>query len=128
MKNVISTEFAPKAIGPYAQGTTFSDFVFTSGQIPVNPQTGEISAGIEAQTKQALDNLKAVVEAGGSKKENIVKTVVYLKDMNDFVKMNEVYAHFFGAPFPARTTVEVARLPKDVLVEIEAIAIKDKEV
>lgn len=127
MKNVISTDNAPKAIGPYSQGIAFANLVFTSGQIPVDPQTGEISAGIEAQTFQTLKNLKNVVEAGGSKKENIVKTVVYLKDMNDFAKMNEVYANFFSAPFPARTTVEVARLPKEVLVEIEAIAIKDNE-
>lgn len=123
MKKVITTVNAPKAIGPYSQGIAVEKLLFTSGQIPVNPKSGEIPQSIADQTAQSLSNLLGVVEAGGSKKENIVKTTVYLKNMNDFNPMNEVYAIFFGDNLPARTCVEVARLPKDVLVEIEAIAL-----
>ena len=117
MKKAISTQNAPQAIGPYSQGVSFGDLIFTSGQIPVNPATSEIPAGIQEQTKQVLSNISAVLEAAGSSMDK-----VSIKDMNDFAAMNEVYASFFKEPFPARTTVEVARLPKDVLVEIEAIA------
>lgn len=124
MKKAISTQNAPKAIGPYSQGVSFGDLIFTSGQIPVNPATSEIPAGIKEQTKQVLSNISAVLEAAGSSMDKVLKTVVSIKDMNDFAAMNEVYASFFKEPFPARTTVEVARLPKDVLVEIEAIAYK----
>lgn len=124
MKKAISTQNAPKAIGPYSQGVSFGDLIFTSGQIPVNPATSEIPAGIKEQTKQVLLNISAVLEAAGSSMDKVLKTVVSIKDMNDFAAMNEVYASFFKEPFPARTTVEVARLPKDVLVEIEAIAYK----
>ncbi len=122
MKKSISTQNAPKAIGPYSQGVSFGDLIFTSGQIPVNPATSEIPSGIVEQTKQALLNVSAVLEAAGSSMDKVLKTVVSIKDMNDFTAMNEVYSSFFNEPFPARTTVEVARLPKDVLVEIEAIA------
>lgn len=124
MKKSISTNNAPKAIGPYSQGVAFGDLIFTSGQIPVNPETSEIPAGIAEQTRQVLKNISGVLEAVGSSMDKVLKTVVSIKDMNDFAAMNEVYASFFSEPYPARTTVEVARLPKDVLVEIEAIAYK----
>ena len=124
MKKSISTNNAPQAIGPYSQGVAFGDLIFTSGQIPVNPETSEIPAGIAEQTRQVLKNISGVLEAAGSSMDKVLKTVVSIKDMNDFAAMNEVYASFFTEPYPARTTVEVARLPKDVLVEIEAIAYK----
>lgn len=124
MKKSISTNNAPQAIGPYSQGVAFGDLIFTSGQIPVNPETSEIPAGIAEQTRQVLKNISGVLEAAGSSMDKVLKTVVSIKDMNDFAAMNDVYASFFSEPFPARTTVEVARLPKDVLVEIEAIAYK----
>lgn len=125
MNRVISTEKAPAAIGPYSQGIDTGSFIFSSGQIPVNPSTGEIAAGdIEEQTNQALRNLKNVLEAGGSGLDKVVKTTVYIKDMNHFSKVNEIYAKYFTEPYPARSCVEVSRLPKDVLVEIEAIALK----
>ena len=124
MKKSISTNNAPRAIGPYSQGVAFGDLIFTSGQIPVNPETSEIPAGIAEQTRQVLKNISGVLEAAGSSMDKVLKTVVSIKDMNDFGAMNEVYASFFSEPYPARTTVEVARLPKDVLVEIEAIAYK----
>jgi 2-iminobutanoate/2-iminopropanoate deaminase len=121
---VIETTKAPKAIGPYSQAIAVEPFLYTSGQIPVIPETGEIAgATIEEQTEQSLKNLKAVVEAGGAKLHSIVKTTVFLKNMNDFVKMNGVYERFFEGHKPARSTVEVARLPKDCLVEIECVAI-----
>ncbi len=118
----ISTNDAPGAIGPYSQGVKTSSLVFVSGQIPVNPKDGLIPEGIEAQTEQSLRNVKAVLNAEGCDMDNVVKTTVFLKDMDDFAKMNEVYAKFFTEPFPARAAVQVVRLPKDVLVEIEAVA------
>ena len=125
MKKVIATDKAPAAIGPYSQAVEVNGIVYTSGVIPIVPATGEIvEGGIEEQAEQALGNLKALIEASGAKIEDTVKTVVFIKDMNDFAAMNEVYASFFKEPFPARTTVEAARLPKDVLVEIEAVAYK----
>ncbi len=124
MKKSVSTNNAPQAIGLYSQGISFGDLIFTSGQIPVNPAASEIPAGIKEQTKQVLSNISSVLEAAGSSMDKVLKTVVFIKDMNDFTTMNEVYASFFKEPFPARTTVEVARLPKDVLVEIEAVAYK----
>ncbi|MDE7169401.1 MAG: RidA family protein [Mucispirillum sp.] len=124
MKQPVSTEHAPQAIGPYSQGILFSDLIFTSGQIPVNPADSKIPEGITEQTKQSLSNLKAVIEAAGGSADKILKVTVFLKDINDFNAMNEVYSAFFPKPFPARTCVEVSRLPKDVLVEIEAIAYK----
>ena len=124
MKKPIKTDNAPQAIGPYSQGISFGDLIFTSGQIPVNPKTNEITSDIKSQAAQSLENLKGVIEAAGSSMEKVIKVGVYLKDMNDFAAVNEVYAKYFPEPFPARTCVEVARLPKDVLVEIEAIAVK----
>ncbi|MBO5550481.1 MAG: RidA family protein [Lachnospiraceae bacterium] len=121
----ISTDRAPAAIGPYSQAIDAGDKIFTSGVIPVDPATGEISgADAPAQAKQAFTNLAALLEAAGSGMEKVVKTTVFIKDMNDFGKINEVYAEFFKKPYPARSCVEVARLPKDVLIEIEAVAEK----
>lgn len=122
-KEVIFTEKAPKAIGPYSQAQKVGDLLFTSGQIPLNPSTGELVTEIKAATKQSLENVKAILEAAGTSLENVVKTVVYIKDMNDFGEVNEVYGEYFKENAPARSCVEVARLPKDALVEIEAIAI-----
>lgn len=114
---------APSAVGPYSHGYKCGNMVFTSGQLPIDPATGAfVEGGIAEQTKKSLQNLQIVLEAGGSSLANIVKTTVYIKNMNDFAKMNEVYATFFSNNPPARTCVEVARLPKDALVEVEAIA------
>ena len=124
MQIVISTDKAPSAIGPYSQAIEINHMVYTSGAIPVNPVTGEIPEGVEAQANQAFSNICALVEEAGSKVENIVKTTVFIKDMNDFGKINEIYKTYFKEPFPARSCVEVARLPKDVLLEVEAIAWK----
>lgn len=121
-KKIIATDKAPAAIGPYSQAIEAGGFVFASGQIPVNPATGNIPDGIEAQAKQALTNVKNLMEASGLSMDNIVKTSVFIKNMNDFAKVNEVYATFFESDFPARSCVEVARLPKDVLIEVEVIA------
>lgn len=121
-KKVISTDKAPSAIGPYSQAIEANGFVFASGQIPIDPATGNIPEGIEAQAKQALTNVKNLVEAAGLTLDSVVKTSVFIKDMNDFAKVNEIYATFFSADCPARSCVEVARLPKDVLIEVEVIA------
>lgn len=123
MKKAIATNNAPSAIGPYAQGIDTGSFIFTSGQIPINPQTGEIPEGIVEQTKQSLNNVKAILEEAGLTMNNVVKSTVFLKNMNDFTEMNKVYESFF-TDYPARSAVEVARLPKDVLVEVEVIAIR----
>ncbi len=124
MKQEVKTEKAPKAIGPYSQGIIANGFVFASGQIPLDPATGELNTGtIEEQTRLVLKNLGAVLEAAGSSYDKAVKCTVFLQDMNDFSRMNQVYAEFFKAPFPARAAVQVARLPRDVKVEIEAIAL-----
>lgn len=123
MKQAISTSRAPAAIGPYSQAITANGFAFLSGQIPLDPSTGTIiEAGIEAQTERVLENLKAVLEASGSSLNDVVKTTVYLKDMSEFAAMNAVYARYFTETPPARATVEAARLPKDVRVEIDCIA------
>ena len=124
MKKAISTDKAPAAIGPYSQAIEVNGMVYTSGVIPVVPATGEIPAGIEAQAEQAIGNLAALLEASGTSTANAVKTTVFIKDMNDFAKVNEIYAKYFTGVYPARSCVEVARLPKDVLIEIEALAIK----
>lgn len=122
-KEIISTPNAPAAIGPYSQATKIGNMIFTSGQIPLVPSTGHVVAGdVQAQTKQSLENLKAVLESQGSSLDNVLKSTVFIKDMNDFPKINEVYGQYFSANQPARSCVEVARLPKDVLVEIEVIA------
>ena len=119
----IHTDKAPAAIGPYSQAIVTGNLVFTSGQIPINPATGAIEAvSIEDQTAQAISNLRNVLEKAGSALSKVVKTTVFIKDMNDFAALNKVYAEMFGDTKPARSCVEVARLPKDVLVEIECIA------
>ncbi len=124
MKKAICTDKAPSAIGPYSQAIEVNDMIFTSGVIPVNPETGEIPQGVEAQADQAIKNLSNLLEASGSSTEKVIKTTVFIKDMNDFGKINEIYAKYFTGVYPARSCVEVARLPKDVLMEIEAIAQK----
>lgn len=124
MKQVISTEKAPAAIGPYSQAIEVNGMVYTSGVIPVDPATGEIPAGVEAQARQAFSNLANLLEAAGTSMAQAVKTTVFIKDMNDFSRINEIYAEYFTKPYPARSCVEVARLPKDVLLEIEVIALK----
>jgi len=122
MKKVISTTNAPAAIGPYSQAIEINGFIYASGQIPIIPATGEIPDGIEAQARQALTNVKGIMEECGLTMSNIIKTSVFIKNMADFAKVNEVYATFFTGDFPARSCVEVARLPKDVLIEVEVIA------
>lgn len=123
MKKIIATNNAPAAIGPYSQGIQIGNLVYTSGQIPVDPATGVMPATIEEQTRTSLSNVKAILEQAGSGMDKVIKTTVFLKDMNDFAAMNEVYKSFFEeGSFPARSAVQVARLPKDALVEIEAIA------
>ncbi|MBR2132387.1 MAG: RidA family protein [Oscillospiraceae bacterium] len=125
MKEIISTTAAPAALGPYSQGICAGNLVITSGQVPINSATGAVvEGGIAEQTRQSLTNVQAVLAAAGLTMENVIKTTVFLKNMNDFAAMNEVYATFFTGNPPARSAVEVARLPKDVLVEIEAIAVK----
>jgi len=124
MKTAICTDKAPAAIGPYSQAIEVNGIIYTSGVIPVNPATGEIPEGVEAQTEQAIGNLVQLLQAAGTSTENVVKTTVFIKDMNDFGKINEIYAKYFTGTYPARSCVEVARLPKDVFIEIEAIATK----
>lgn len=126
MKKEVKTERAPQAIGPYSQGIIAPPFVFCSGQIPIDPASGRvIEGGIEDQTRRVLKNVAAVLEAAGSSLNRVVKTTVFLQDMNDFAAMNAVYAEFFPAPVPARAAVQVVRLPKDVKIEIEAVALVD---
>jgi 2-iminobutanoate/2-iminopropanoate deaminase len=124
MKKEVKTDKAPKAIGPYSQGVIANGFVFCSGQIPLDPASAELNTGpIEDQARLVLKNLGAVLEAAGSSFDRVVKTTIFLQDMNDFSQVNQVYAEFFKTPFPARATVQVARLPRDAKVEIEAIAL-----
>ena len=121
--NAISTTNAPAAIGPYSQAIKVGELVFVSGQLPIDPATGAFAeGGIKELTRQSLTNMKAILEEAGTSMANVVKTTVFLADMNDFVAMNEVYAEFFAAPFPARSAVAVKTLPKGALVEIECIA------
>ena len=123
MKTIISTSQAPAAIGPYAQAVKANGFVITSGQLPIDPAAGTFPEGIQAQTRQSLTNVKAILEEAGLTMDAVLKTTVFLSDMNNFAAMNEVYATFFTeGSFPARSAVEVARLPKDALVEIEVIS------
>jgi len=123
MKQIISTDHAPKAIGPYSQAVVWNGVVYLSGQIPLDPATGQlIGGGIAEQTVRALENLKAVLEAAGSDLPHVLKTTVFLKDMGEFAAMNEVYGRYFSENPPARATVEAARLPRDVRVEIECVA------
>jgi 2-iminobutanoate/2-iminopropanoate deaminase len=122
-KQTVATEHAPKAIGPYEQAIKVGDFVYTSGQIPLDPKTGSlVNGGIKEQTRQALENLKAVLQAAGSSLDKVVKATVFLKDIADFATMNEVYAEYLNQSRPARSTVAVAELPRGALVEIEFVA------
>lgn len=124
MSQSIYTEKAPKPVGPYSQAIQAGSMLFCSGQIPLDPQSGQIvGQDVATQAKQVMENMKAVLEAAGSSFKQVVKTTIFLKSMGDFPKVNEVYAAYFKEPFPARSTIEVSRLPKDVLVEVEAIAI-----
>lgn len=123
-KKQIHTENAPAAIGPYSQAIDLGEIVFTSGQIPVDPATGNIPADVKEQARQSLGNLKAILEEAGSGMDKVIKTTVFISDMAQFAAVNEVYETFFTEPYPARSCVEVSRLPKDVMVEIEAIALK----
>jgi 2-iminobutanoate/2-iminopropanoate deaminase len=126
MKSVICSEEAPAAIGPYSQAIKAGNFLFVSGQLPIDPATGQFAGGdISSQTKQGLKNLQAIVETAGMTVDDIIKVTVYLSDMNNFAAMNEVYATVFKAVYPARVAIEAARLPKDALVEIDAIAYKE---
>ena len=128
VREIIKTEGAPAAIGPYSQAVRALGFVFASGQIPLDPKTGSmVEGGIAEQTEQVLRNLTAVLAAAGTDLEHVVKTTVFLADMNDFATMNEVYGRYFATNAPARATVEAARLPRDARVEIEAIALSGKE-
>lgn len=124
MKKIIATNTAPQAVGPYSQAVEANGFLFVSGQIPLDPATGQLVAGeIEAQAERVLQNLAALVAAGGSRMDRVVRTTVFLKDMGEFARMNAVYARFFPSEPPARSTVEVARLPRDVKVEMDLIAL-----
>ena len=126
MKHAVSSADAPKAIGPYSQAVRAGQLLFVSGQVPLDPATGQIVAGdIAAQTRRVFDNLAAVLKAGGRSFADVVRTTVFLSDMNDFAAVNEVYGMYFSEPFPARATVQVARLPKDARVEIDLIASYD---
>ncbi|MGB2627083.1 MAG: RidA family protein [Candidatus Acidiferrum sp.] len=123
MKSIVLTERGPKPIGPYSQAVKSNGFVFVSGQIALDPKTAEfVGTDVSTQTERVMENLKAILEAAGTSLSHVVKTTVYLKDMNDFAAMNEVYAKYFTASPPARSTVQAARLPKDALVEIDVIA------
>lgn len=121
----IKTNNAPQAIGPYSQAIVCSNLLFTSGQIPIDPKTGEIPESVEAQARQAFTNVKNLIEASGSDISKTVKTTVFIQNMDDFAKINEVYAEFFTEPYPARSCVEVAKLPKGVLLEVETIVSMD---
>jgi 2-iminobutanoate/2-iminopropanoate deaminase len=126
VKEIVATERAPRAIGPYSQAVRSGNFLFASGQIPIDPATGEfVAGGISEQTEQVMRNVSAILEAAGAGLQQVVKTTVFLADMDDFTAMNEVYGRFFGEDPPARATVQAARLPRDARVEIEAIAILD---
>ena len=124
-KNIIKTDKAPAAIGPYSQAVEVNGIIYTSGVIPIDPATNTLVEGdITVQANQAIGNLIALLKEAGASSEDVIKTTVFIKDMNDFAKVNDVYANYFTSNFPARSCVEVARLPKDVLIEIEAIAVK----
>lgn len=123
MKEIISTPSAPAAIGPYSQAVRWNGLIYCSGQIPLDPATGQIvDGGVEEQTVRVLENLRAVLEAAGASLQTVLKTTIFVKDMGDFAKVNEVYARYFAVDPPARATVEAARLPRDVRIEIEAVA------
>jgi 2-iminobutanoate/2-iminopropanoate deaminase len=129
MKTAVKTDKAPKAIGPYSQAIKANGFIFVSGQIPLDPATGEIvGSTIEEQTHQVLKNIKAILKSAGSSMAEVVKATVYLADMNDFAKMNSIYTEYFPEPFPARAAVQVVRLPREVKVEVEVMAALNPEV
>ncbi|PYP86843.1 MAG: reactive intermediate/imine deaminase [Blastocatellia bacterium AA13] len=124
MKERVQTDGAPEAIGPYSQGIKANGLVFCSGQIPLDPKSGKVvDGGIQEQTERVMKNLKAVLEAAGSSLEKVVRSTIFLADLEDFSEVNEVYAGFFSQPYPARSTVQVARLPKDVRIEVDVIAL-----
>lgn len=125
MKKEIKTQHAPKAIGPYSQGMATEQLLFISGQLPLSPETGEMGEDVVTQTKQSLSNLKAILEQDGLMMSDVVKTTIFVKDIEEFAAVNEVYGEFFSEPYPARSTIEVARLPKDAKVEIEAIVTRN---
>lgn len=122
MQQVISTEGAPKAIGPYSQAQKYGNLIFVSGQLPINPASGEIADGIEAQAKQSMENIGAILNEAGSSFSKVLKVVIFLKDLSSFKTVNEIYSTYFTGNYPARSTVEVARLPMDAQIEIEVIA------
>ncbi|KIL42274.1 hypothetical protein SD70_01720 [Gordoniibacillus kamchatkensis] len=124
MKQIVLTDKAPKVIGPYSQAVGAGGFLFISGQLPIDPGSGKLQAGISEQTRQSLDNIQSILQENNMQMSDIVKTVIYIKDMNDFQAVNAVYEQYFINNYPARACVEVARLPMDALVEIEAIAHK----
>lgn len=124
MTKVVKTDKAPGAIGPYSQGIDIGNMIFFSGQIPLDPETGVMPESIEAQTRRALDNVKGLLESQGLTFKNVVKTTVFLDNIDDFTTMNGIYAEYFEEPYPARSAVEVAKLPKGALVEVEVIAVK----
>ena len=124
MTKVVKTDKAPGAIGPYSQGIDIGNMIFFSGQIPLDPETGVMTEGIEAKTRRALDNVKGLLESQGLTFKNVVKTTVFLDNIDDFTTMNGIYAEYFEEPYPARSAVEVAKLPKGALVEVEVIAVK----
>ncbi|MFD3157615.1 RidA family protein [Haloimpatiens sp. FM7330] len=125
-KTIINTKNAPGAIGPYSQGVKVGNFIYTSGQLPINPKTGElVNDDIKNATKMSLENVKAILEKAGSSLDKVVKTLVLLKDINDFAAMNEVYGEYFTGDYPARSCFQVGKLPKDALVEIEVVAIAE---
>ena len=127
MRNVVVTPRAPQPVGPYSQGVIEGDFIFVAGQGPINPATGQLELGdARAETKRVFENIRAILEATGSSLEHVVKCNVYLRDINDFAAMNEVYATFFTAPYPARTTIQAGALPGGIAVEIECIATRAK--
>lgn len=123
-KKQVATTKAPGAIGPYSQAITAGNWIYTSGQLGLDPENGTLAEGVQEQARRALQNVQAILEEAGASLNHVVKTTVYLKDMNDFAAVNEIYSSFFTEPYPARSAVEVARLPKDGLVEIEAVARK----
>lgn len=124
MHKTISTDKAPAAIGPYSQAVEYNGMIYTSGVIPVNPATGEIPEGAEAQARQVMENVKNLVEAAGSSMDKVIKTLVFIKNMDDFATINNVYKDYFTGDYPARSCVEAARIPKDVLMEMEVVAYK----
>ena len=122
--DVIFTDKAPRAIGPYSQGIRVGDMVFTSGQLPINPVSGELESEIKTATRQSLENVKHILESAGTSMDRVIKVTVFLQDMNDFAVMNEIYTDYFPRNPPARSVIQVARLPKDAIIEIEAVAFK----